>query len=340
MGATTFFMGANGQTQVYLRDRDDETTELISRTTGSAGAIGNAASSLPAVSGDGEIVAFTTQATNLGGSAMTSQVVVRDRDDDTTVVISRASGAAGAIGNGISAGSAVSADGRYVAFTSIATNLIPAGQGQNSAGGADVFVRDLDDDTTTLVSVAAPGGLNNNAGGSGFASIGMSYDGRYIAFTSNSPLVATDNNGLQDIYVRDTEDGLTTLVSVATGGTIATGGASTNPSMSGDGRYVVFQSAATNLVVGDTNAADDIFLHDRETGITTRVSVDMNGAQGMGNGAAAFAAGRPQISHDGSLVVFDSDYTNLVAGDVNGQRDVFVAIGDATAGSYFGVVLP
>ncbi|MBI4843176.1 MAG: PD40 domain-containing protein, partial [Nitrospirae bacterium] len=130
-------------------------------------------------------------------------------------------------------------------------------------------------------------------------------------------LVAGDTNESGDIFVHDCQTGQTTRVSVDSSG--AQGNRNSNyPSINGDGRYVAFQSDATNLVAGDTNESGDIFVHDCQTGQTTRVSVDSSGAQGN------FISYNFSISGDGRYVAFQSDATNLVAGDTNGYGDIFV----------------
>src|SRR5262249_11437148 len=147
-----------------------------------------------------------------------------------------------------------------------ATNLVPGG----TNGFEQVFVRDLQGGTTELVSVDSSGGQANSE--SHHPSI--SADGRYVAFYSYAwNLVPPDNNGAFDVFVRDRQSGTTTRVSVDSSGAQANGH-SVNPSISADGRYVAFESRASNLVAGDTNLTDDIFVHDLQSGMTTRVSVD------------------------------------------------------------------
>ena len=228
--------------------------------------------------------------------------------------------------NGISGGSSVSADGRYVAFYSKATNLV-AGD-TNTCGGcspagccADVFVRDRGAGTTERVSVATGGGEANGASAYGPS---ISASGLYVAFRSYATdLVAGDTNGVPDVFVHDRVTGTTERVSVATGGAEANGGSSDYPSISAKGRYVAFDSEATNLVAGDTNGVPDVFVHDRCvsdghpvggcTPGTERVSVATGG--GEANGGSIYG---PSISADGRYVAFVSSATNLVAGDTNG----------------------
>ena len=175
---------------------------------------------------------------------------------------------------------------------------------------------------TALVSVA-PGGGPAQGGASGQNAVAISGDGRVVAFESAAVnLVAGDTNTLVDVFVYDRFTRTTSRVNVATGGTQAIGGASggSGIALSGNGQIVAFTSTATNLVAGDSNGIADIFVHDRATAVTTRVSVASNGAQGQGVGARR----RPSLSADGRFVAFDSEMTNLVPGDTNATSDVFV----------------
>jgi len=171
---------------------------------------------------------------------------------------------------------------------------------------------------TTIVSVDSSGAQSNNY--SRFPSI--SADGRYVAFESEaSNLVAGDTNGGGDVFVHDRQTGATTRVSVSSSGEQAND-SSGAAAISGDGRYVAFYSYASNLVAGDTNGMIDTFVHDRQTGTTTRVSVDSSGAEANGNSDDNYFA--VSISGDGRFVAFMSEASNLVAGDTNGAIDIFV----------------
>jgi len=206
----------------------------------------------------------------------------------------------------------LSADGRFVAFRSEATNLVA---GDTNAAD-DIFVHDRQTGTTTRVSVDSAGTQGNSYS----YTPSISADGRYVAFLSNaSNLVAGDTNASWDIFVHDRQTGTTTRVSVDSTGTQGNGASAYHPSLSADGRFVAFLSEASNLVAGDTNGRSDIFVHDRQTGTTTRVSVDSAGTQGTGGHSYT-----PSISADGRYVAFASTATNLVAGDTNGTGDIFV----------------
>jgi Tol biopolymer transport system component len=147
-----------------------------------------------------------------------------------------------------------------------------------------------------------------------------SENGRFYAFTSDaSNLVPSDNNGVEDVFVRDRETGETTRVSVSTNGTQGNSD-SLEPAISADGRFVVFLTFASNLVPNDTNGEGDVVLHDRLTGATTLVSSSSAGVQ-----SNDFSC-NPAISADGSVIAFFSDGNNLVAGDTNGVRDIFVKV--------------
>ncbi len=205
---------------------------------------------------------------------------------------------------------AISANGRYVAFASGSSNLVPGDTNDRT----DVFVRDLRSGTTRRVSVAGDGTQANH----GSHAPAISADGRYVTFASvASNLVPGDTNHTGDVFVRDLRSGTTRRVSVAGNG--AQGNHSSYGSaISADGRYVAFLSDASNLVPGDTNGASDVFVRDRRSGTTRRVSVAGNGTQGN------LDSGDQAISADGRYVAFDSYASNLVPGDTNDNQDVFV----------------
>ncbi|HXQ32463.1 MAG TPA: hypothetical protein VN843_00440, partial [Anaerolineales bacterium] len=213
--------------------------------------------------------------------------------------------------NSLSTNPSISADGRYITFISFATNLVSG----DTNSTWDVFVHDLQTGTTMRVSVDSSGVDGN--GFSGGPSI--SGDGRFVAFQSSATnLVTGDTNEKVDIFVHDMQTGTTERVSVHSSG-VEGDSLSDGSSISADGRYVAFNSQATNLVPGDTNGTIDVFVHDRQTGTTTRVSVHSSGTQADGNGSSASS-----ISGDGRYITFISDATNLVANDTNARGDIFV----------------
>jgi Tol biopolymer transport system component len=301
---------ANGVPDVFVRDRQTNATTLVSLA--SDGTPGNDASEWPSISADGRYVAFSSYASNLvpGDTNGDWDMFVRDLRTNATTRVSIASD--GTQGNANSSNSpSISADGRYVAFPSNASNLVAG----DTNGKSDIFVRDRQANTTTRVSIASDGTQGN--GSSAFPSI--SADGRYVAFVSSaSNLVPGDTNGVWDIFVRDRQANTTTRVSIASDGTQGNDSSYTSPSISADGGYVAFLSIASNLVPGDTNATIDVFVRDRQTNTTTRVSLATDGTQGNG------ASGWPSISADGRYVAFQSAASNLVPADTNWVSDVFV----------------
>jgi Tol biopolymer transport system component len=220
----------------------------------------------------------------------------------------------GTEGNERSRYPAISADGRYVAFYSEASNLVY----DDTNEYADTFVHDSHTGQTTRVSISTQGVEGNGPSENISHHPSISADGRYVAFDSDaSNLVPGDTNGKRDVFVHDREAGTTTRVSVVSG-SMESDGSSANPSISADGRYVAFNSNATDLVPGYTNPGTQIYLHDRQTGQTTIVSVSSEGDEGNS------PSDIPSISADGRFVAFQSRATNLVPGDTNGHGDVFV----------------
>jgi Tol biopolymer transport system component len=298
----------NGKLDVFVHDRQHATTTLVS--VHSLGAQGDGHSLGPSISADGRFVAFESFASNLveGDANGKKDIFVHDRKTGTTTRVSVDSD--GVQGDGDSYSPAISANGQFVAFVSSATNLVAG----DTNGSDDVFVHERRTGITTRVSVDSVGFQAN-----GFSvSPSISANGRFIAFASLATnLVGGDTNGSQDIFVHDLATRATTRVSVDSLGAQAAG-ASQSPAISGNGRFVAFSSPATDLVAGDTNGREDVFVHDRTKGTTTRVSVDSAGTQ------ADFSSGFPSMSNSGRFVAFDSTATNLVEDDTKGQQDIFV----------------
>lgn len=298
----------NGTWDVFVRDRTIGVTTRVS--VASNGTQGNGGSGDPEISADGRYIVFFSDASNLvaGDTNGTSDAFVRDLTIGATTRVSVAFG--GTQADSESEQPVISADGSHVAFVSRASNLVAG----DVNGKRDVFVCDRVTGAMTLVSVATDGTQANNFS----EKLAISADGRYVAFYSVATnLVAGDTNGTDDVFVHDGVTARTTRVSVASDGAQANS-ESGEPAISADGRYVAFDSAASNLVPGDTNVTFDVFVHELATGTTTRVSVASDGSQ------ADFASQRPAISADGRDVAFDSLAKNLVAGDTNAWYDVFV----------------
>ncbi len=303
----------NGTRDIFVRDLQTGTTTLVS--VNSAGtASGNGFSSMPEISADGRFVAFRSNASDLVATDTnrTGDVFVRDLQTETTTLVSVNSAGTDS-GNRFSLLCEISGDGRFVAFESVASDLVVT----DTNGSRDVFVRDLQTETTTLVSVNSAG---TDSGDSTSGNSVISGDGRFVAFHSNaSNLVATDFNGTADVFVRDLQTGTTALVSVNSAGTDSGNTPSSTPKISGDGRFVAFLSYASDLVATDTNGTRDVFVRDLQAGITTLVSVNS-----FGTDSGNCVSQDPVISDDGRFVAFLSDASDLVATDTNGFQDVFV----------------
>ncbi len=299
---------SNNVWDIFVHDRQTGATTRVS--VSSSGAQSNELSTNPAISADGRYVAFESDADNLvtGDTNVTTDVFVHDRQTGATTRVSVSS--SGEQADRWSLRPSISADGRYVAFESPASNLV-AGDGNDTS---DIFVHDRQTGATTRVSLSSSAVEGNGSSNEP----AISADGRYVAFYSGADnLVAGDSNFANDVFVHDRQTGDTTLVSVDSNG-LQGNGSSDMPAISADGRFVAFPSEASNLVAGDSNFATDVFVHDRQTGATTMVSVNSNGLQGN-----LYSAG-PVITVDGRYVAFLSDADNLAAGDSNSNQDVFV----------------
>lgn len=303
--------------EIYLRDRDTGSTQLVSQ--GLHGAFPNGLSELPAFSAGGRFVAFYSNATNLvaNDTSTRAEVFVRDLQLGLTDRVSVASGGVQATGpnfnvddnSGVNLRPAISADGRYVAFASDATNLVTG----DTNNAFDVFVHDRQTGATTRVSVANDGSQANGASDTP----AISADGRYVAFVSSATNLVGDGQG--GVFVRDTVAGTTTRVSFQANGTPDTPKSFDNISISGDGRLVAYSSANPD-VSGDTNGKLDVFVRDRVAGTTVRASVASDGSQATAQSGAFF----PQLSSDGRFVAFVCDATNLSSPATSGQFEVFV----------------
>ncbi len=286
------------------------TTKRTQRVSvGPAGVQGNFPSELPSVSANGRYVAFDSAASNLvsGDTNGYADVFVRDRKLHKTFLVSVSS--TGSQGNDYSFNPSISANGRYVAFESAATNLVSG----DTNGYQDVFVRDRKLHKTYLVSVSSAGLQGNSAS----YDPSISADGRYVAFDSEAGNLVSAATDDRDVFVRDLKLHRTSMVSVSSAG-IQGNDISALPAISADGRYVAFESVATNLVSGDTNGYADVFVRDRKLHRTSLASVTSAGAQGNGPSYT------PSISGSGRYVAFESDATDLVSGDSNASRDIFV----------------
>ena len=302
----------NGTGDIFVHDRQTgQTTRVSVASNGTEGNANSYDSSI--ISADGRYVAFISDANNLvsNDTNLATDVFVHDRQTGQTTRVSVASN--GTEGNDRSSAPTISADGRYLAFNSDASNLV---SGDTNDQG-DIFAHDRQTGQTTRVSIAS----DDTEGNSSSATPAVSVDGRYVAFQSfASNLISGDTNGQGDIFVHDRQTGQITRVSVASDGTEGNNFSGFSPAISADGRYVAFHSYASNLVSDDTNGRPDVFVHDRQTGQTTRVSTASDGTEGNNHSLFYY----PAFSADGRFVAFYSTASNLVSGDTNGMGDVFV----------------
>lgn len=285
----------NGAEDVFVRDRWTGTTERASVATGGGQLAG--ASLWPSISDDGRVVVFYHQ----------GQLRARDRQLGTLATVSVDN--SGVPGKFATLNGTVSGNGRYVVFESLAPNLVPG----DTNDQMDVFVRDLVAGTTQRVSVG-PGGTQLGAYSSQSA---ISSGGRWVTFLSDADPAGIGRTLWGQLYRHDRATGETVLVSADPAGRPANGQLNQSR-ISPDGRYIAFESEATNLVAGDTNGVRDIFVRDMASGTTARVSVAPNGAQGSGPSWV------PRLSDDGRYVAFSTLARNLVVNDGNPTQDVYV----------------
>lgn len=303
----------NDLPDTFVHDRQTgETTRVSVASDGTQGDAGSFMDA-PPLSADGRYVAFGSYASNLVPEGDVNgdgnpDVYVHDRLTHQTRRVSVASD--GTQGNDWSWKPDISADGHITTFSSWSSNLVSG----DTNSRLDVFVHDLQTGETSRASLSSSGEEGN--GESQYSAI--SGDGRYVAFGSDaSNLVPNDTNGQMDIFVRDRQTGQTTLASLASDGTQGDNG-SIHADISGNGRHVLYDSIASNLVSGDTNDQMDLFLYARLTGITTRVSTAADETEGNDSSRL------PSIAADGCAMSFASFATNLIPDDTNGSQDIFV----------------
>ena len=294
--------------------KDLQTGAIICASTDLNGVCGNVQSYFSSISSDGRYVVFTSDANNLvaGDTNGVADVFIKNIQTGAINRISTGLGGIEANGRSISPIQSISADGRYVIFQSQANNLVA---GDTNTGSGNVYIKDLSNDTISRVNP-------RTATDWGAEMASLSSDGRYAVFASLDPnLVPGDTNGKYDVFIKDLQTGTINRAS-----TNSLGAESNNfsyfPSVSTDGRYVVFKSFASNLVEGDTNGVFDVFIKDMLTGTTNCVSRNKDGLLGNGDSPLSYTFG-PQISADGKYIVFESAATNLVVGDANYAPDIF-----------------
>jgi len=300
----------NGQYDVFVRDL--VSGETMRASTTSTGEEANYWSNNGNISDDGRYVAFFSQASNLApeGMVTTQNVFRKDLVSGETTLVSI--GYDGSPANWFCFYPNISGDGNKVAFLSYATNMVP---GDTSTTETDLFVRDLTTGVTERVNATPAGG--QSAGAMVLNYFDMDYSGQHVAFMCRASDLVSQPVGPNDqVYVRDTVSDETTIVSVAADGGAADDSA-IYPSVSADGRYVQFATAATNIVDGHLYAHSDIFRRDLQTGVTELVSLNENGEQLNGY------TGQNSINSDGTICSFATRATNVLAPDTNGQSDIF-----------------
>jgi Tol biopolymer transport system component len=304
----------NNTFDVFVYDRLTGSVRRVS--VGTDGTESDDYSFSPSISDDGRYVAFCSWADNLVADDTNDNVDIFVYDLQTGSIQRVSVATDGTQSDGFCYNPSISGDGRFVAFSSWADNLVPDDTNEES----DVFVYDLQTGSIQRVSVNAQG----EQGNSGSDEATISGNGRFVAFVSDaSNLVDGDTNDWYDTFVYDRQTGAIQRVSVAANG--AQGNSSSyGPSLSDDGRFVAFTSFASNLVAGDTNDDDDIFVYDRQTGSLERISA------ADGGGLGEFST--PTISGDGRYVAFEAWGSHWVAEDTNDNTDVFVY--DRQTGSF------
>lgn len=301
-----FVAGSSAATNaIYLWDAQTGNTALVSVSPDNVSAA-TGICDLPVISANGRFAAFISSATNLVTNTLAGDfhMYVRDLQSGVTQLLDTDTNGVGA-GVDSTVAPAMSADGSVVAFD--CSGLLP----DNRHLTRDIFVHTVATGVNQLISTSDPALSSQSPNGnSGFTFFCTSSNGQRVAFYSDADnLVPNDTNGVSDVFVRDLAAGTNLLVSVNTNGNASGDGASAEPAISDDGRYVAFTSWADNLVSGDTNLARDVFVRDLQAGTTTLVSVSTNGASpGSGDSFS------PVISANGRYVLFHSLATNLASG--------------------------
>ena len=299
----------NGASDAFLWDARNSRNWLVTKGFDDAPANGN--TSAPAIGASGRWVVYSSNATNLvrGDTNNAADIFVTDMRRGKTKLISASP--AGAPANGPSLVPAITGDGRYITYASDASNLVTDDPNGHER---DVFRFDTDTGTTILISRSASGGGADDAS----YSSAISADGNVVTFQSDATnLVSGDTNGASDVFAYDVTAASTSVVSADVSGASADG-ASFQPFISADGRYVSFTSAASDLVPDDANADWDGFLRDRTTGTTRALSVTPDGQPA--DGRSQFAV----VSQDGAWATFLSNASDLGLPARDGVSQVYL----------------
>lgn len=323
--------------ELHLFSRDSGTTVLVNHAAGAPGTAGNGSISDATLSADGRFVAFRSLATDLVAGAVDTNdaldVFLFDRLDGGITLVSHASGSATTAAGSASETPRISPDGGYVAFGNPGTDLVAGADDLNDE--QDVVIYDRSTGSTQLASLRDPDMLQETPHGASAAE-GLSADGRFVVFTTEAvdvvPGVSDPNGDGTDVYLWDRDTGERSLVSrSASAATTTANGESGKPAISADGRWVVFQSTASDLVAGqvDTNGVDDVFLWDRLTGDLRLVS----GSGGSATQAAFGVSERPAISADGRWIAFLSSAEDLIAGQATTTAGLGAFLWDRNTGT-------
>jgi Tol biopolymer transport system component len=290
---------------VFLHELSSGLTTRVS--VDAFGVAGDASSEGVAISADGRYLVFHSKATNLvpGDTNGVKDVFLYDRIAGSIERISN--GLLGMEADGLSEEPNIGLDGRFITYTSRATNLVA----NDTDGLPNAFLLDRLSGETTFISVSSTGVLGDGEAGP------ISADARFVVFRSGASNLIPGGSVGSQVFLRDLQLGETTLVSKDSNG-VHSIGIDLEPWVSTSGRFVMFQSWADNLVVGDNNDRPDVFLHDRETELTTMI--DVNNLGGFANNGSY----KPTISSNGRYILFDSRGSNLVPNDTNGRLDVFL----------------
>lgn len=295
----------NGVKDILVADLNMNQIERVSVST--LGEEGNDSSLFPSISSDGRYVLFISSASNLVLNDTNNNVDVFLHDRQSTSTIRISENPSGVQANGESMAGTISDNGRYVAFSSGADNLVL----DDTNGKWDVFVKDLLLNEIKIVSKSTLGELGNNDSGNNYTSI--SSDGRYITFASSATnLVQDDTNGVDDIFFHDCQTGITKRISINNEGQEADAG-SFDPEISSNGRYIIFESYAGNLSDNATYGNNDIYFYDRV--LNTLRSIYIHAGSSLNS----------VVSGNGNYTAFSSSLESIVPDDINGVEDIFVA---------------
>ena len=330
----------SGFTHIYVRDLQTNTSELVDMNSANSGP-SNQFSLNPSISANGRIIGFQSLSDDLIAGNIDvnndDDIYIRDLDTQANALVSinrfNTAASSGIEGE-------ISGDGRFITFSSSASDLAVG----DANGVIDIYLRDLLNNSTEIISRNQ---FNTGSGNSASQESSISFDGRYVVFQSQATnLVSSGPNGgggNTNIFVRDRNTNSNFLVDIDYTNTSSGNNVSQNPSISADGRFVAFQSLATNLVnflVQDTNQASDIFIRDLQLNTTKMITTFLGPPPFFSRMYGNDSSIDPSISADGGRVVFSSLATNLIDGDTNNVVDVYSSEVFAPSGPIVSATLP